>query len=168
MFLSAATMKKYVIKLLIPPLLHLNPFLTIKRLTKAVINLLIIVLLCFILFLNSIFDTRNIWQNVCKENVMLTYWFGRLKTQKIHDQFGDIFLPTLKLVPNWLIMNKRLQELNDAVFSKDDIVFVNKTSGNVIFVDADLGIILYSLIILPLIMIVLMRKILKALFSSRL
>ena len=35
-------------------------------------------------------------------------------------------------------MNKRLQELNDAVFSKDDIVFVNKTSRNVIFVDADL------------------------------
>ena len=35
-------------------------------------------------------------------------------------------------------MNKRLQELNDAVFSKDDIVFVNKTTGNGIFVDADL------------------------------
>ena len=42
-----------------------------------------------------------------------------------------IVLPGLKFVPDWLITNKRLEKLDDVIFSNDDVVFVNTDSDNV-------------------------------------
>ena len=49
------------------------------------------------------------------------------------------FLPTLKFASDWFVTYKMLQELDDFIFSNDDIVFVNKDSDNVIFSSDDMG-----------------------------
>ena len=51
----------------------------------------------------------------------------------------DVFLTTLKFVPDWFVTNKMLEKLGDVVFSKDDIVFVYENSDNVTFFSDDVG-----------------------------
>ena len=70
---------------------------------------------------------------------MLKYCLDRCKTQEMCDKAVDFFLPTLKFASDWFVTYKMLQELDDFIFSNDDIVFVNKDSDNVIFSSDDMG-----------------------------
>ena len=42
------------------------------------------------------------------------------------DEAVVAFLPTLKFVPDWFDKKKMIKELDDAVFSNNDIVFYNE------------------------------------------
>ena len=57
----------------------------------------------------------------------------------MHHKAVDVFLTTLKFVPDWFVTNKMLEKLGDVVFSKDDIVFVYENSDNVTFFSDDVG-----------------------------
>ena len=70
---------------------------------------------------------------------ILKYCLDRYKTQEMYHKAVDVFLTTLKFVPDWFVTNKMLEKLGDVVFSKDDIVFVYENSDNVTFFSDDVG-----------------------------
>ena len=51
----------------------------------------------------------------------------------MYDKAAHAFLSTLKFVFDWFVTNKMLEELNDVVFSNDDMVFFNADSDSVTF-----------------------------------
>ena len=49
------------------------------------------------------------------------------------DRLVNAFARTLKLVPDWFLTNKILEDFDNLIFLNDDIVFVNAGSDNVAF-----------------------------------
>ena len=49
------------------------------------------------------------------------------------DKLVNTFARTLKLVPDWVLTNKILEDFDNLTFLNDDIVFVNAGSDNVAF-----------------------------------
>ena len=47
---------------------------------------------------------------------MVKYCLDRYKTQEMCDKASDAFLPTLNSIADWLVTNKRLEKLDNAVF----------------------------------------------------
>ena len=58
-----------------------------------------------------------------KDPFMLKYGLDRYKIQEVCDKAVDVFLPALEFVPDWFFYKKIIKELDDAVFSNNDIVF---------------------------------------------
>ena len=71
---------------------------------------------------------------------MLKYCLNRYKTQKMCDKAFDYFLPALKFVPDWFVTSKMIENLHNALFAEDDIVFFDEESGNVTFSSDEMGI----------------------------
>ena len=74
---------------------------------------------------------------VSKEPFILKHCLDRYKTQEIGVKAVDNFLPTLKLVPDWFVMN--------AVFSIDDIDLDDMDSVVVTFFSDGMGLITIDL-----------------------
>ena len=70
---------------------------------------------------------------------MLIYCLDRHKAQDMHDKTIDDFLPTLGFVPDWFV-TRMIKRLDDALFSNDDLIFVNKDSNNLTFFSYEMGI----------------------------
>ena len=63
--------------------------------------------------------TREIYDKVVfKEPFMLKYCCDRYKTHEMCDKAVDACFPTLKCIPDWLVVSKLLEKLDGAVFSK--------------------------------------------------
>ena len=75
------------------------------------------------------------------------------------DEAVDNFLPALKFVPDWFVLNNMLEKRN-VVFSNDDI----DLDDSVTFLAIISALLLYTLITLTFILIILMKIILKLLF----
>ena len=114
-------LKKCVIKVSILLLLQYNFFLNAARLKKFVLKLLILALLYLTLFLIDI----NIYP-ISEDPFLLKYCHDRYKTQEIGDKAGNVFLPALKFVPDWFTTKKLTKNLNDDLFSNDDIILLMK------------------------------------------
>ena len=63
----------------------------------------------------------------------------RYKTQKMCDKAVDSFLLALKLVPDWSVMSKMIEKLDNTVFFNDDIIFGGIDSDIVKFFSNDIG-----------------------------
>ena len=70
---------------------------------------------------------------------MLIYCLDRYKAQDIRDKAIDDFLPTLGFVPDWFV-TRMIKRLDDALFSNDDLIFVNKNSNYLTFFSYEMGI----------------------------
>ena len=49
------------------------------------------------------------------------------------DKDVNVFLPTLRFVPDWFVSYEMLEKLDDALFTNDNIIFINRGSNNVPF-----------------------------------
>ena len=56
---------------------------------------------------------------------MLKYCHDRYKTQEMCDKAIDAYLPALKFISDWFVINKMLENLDIIVFSNDNIVFAD-------------------------------------------
>ena len=54
---------------------------------------------------------------------MLKYCVDRYKTQEMCDKAVDTCVQTLTFVPDWFVMSKIIDKLDNVVFSDDYIVF---------------------------------------------
>ena len=54
-------------------------------------------------------------------------------TQEMCGKAVDARLPALKFVPDWLVTNKMLEKLDNAVFVTGSTILFNEDSGNVTF-----------------------------------
>ena len=54
---------------------------------------------------------------------MLKYCVDRYKTQEMFDKTVDTCVQTLTFVPDWFVMSKIIDKLDNVVFSDDYIVF---------------------------------------------
>ena len=54
-------------------------------------------------------------------------------TQEMCGKAVDARLPALKFVPDWLVTNKMLEKLDNAVFVTGSTILFNENSGNVTF-----------------------------------
>ena len=55
------------------------------------------------------------------------------------DEAVDSYLLALKFVPDWLVLSKMIEKLNNALFSNDDIVFHEIDPDIVTFFSNDIG-----------------------------
>ena len=69
---------------------------------------------------------------------MLKYCFDTDKSQETYKEAFNACLPLLKYVPDLLVTNKMVKDLDNAAFFNYHIVFVNANSGNVTFFSDDL------------------------------
>ena len=56
------------------------------------------------------------------------------------DKAVNVFLPTLRFVPDWFVSYKMLEKLDDALFTNDNIIFINGGSNNVPFFGCEMSI----------------------------
>ena len=61
-----------------------------------------------------------------KEPFMLKYCLDRYDTQGMCDNIVDACLLALKFAPNLCVTSKMHEQLDNATFSNDDIVFINE------------------------------------------
>ena len=54
---------------------------------------------------------------------MLKYCVDRYKTQEMCDKAVDTYVQTLAFVPDWFVMSKIIDKIDNVVFSDDYIVF---------------------------------------------
>ena len=54
---------------------------------------------------------------------MLKYCVDRYKTQEMCDKAVDTYVQTLTFVPDWFVMSKIIDKIDNVVFSDDYIVF---------------------------------------------
>ena len=78
----------------------------------------------------------------------------------------DVFLRTLKFLPDWFVTSNMIKKLDDDLFSNDDMIFINKDSNNVTcFSDqSSVDLIVQILIISALMVLTWIKMILKLLF----
>ena len=55
------------------------------------------------------------------------------KTQEMCDKAVDEILITLKFVPDWFVTSAAIKNFHNALFTDDDIFFLDAHSANVIF-----------------------------------
>ena len=60
-------------------------------------------------------------------------------TQEMCGKAVDARLPALKFVPDWLVTNKMLEKLDNAVFVTGSTIFFHEDSGHVTFFSDDMG-----------------------------
>ena len=53
---------------------------------------------------------------------MLKYCLDRYNTQEMCDKAVNAYLPVLKFVPDWFVINEMLETLDYCVFSNDDVM----------------------------------------------
>ena len=70
---------------------------------------------------------------------MLKYCIDRYKTEETSDKVVESYLLAIKFVPDWFIMGKKIEKLDNAVFSNEDIVFGDIDSDIVRFFIFDIG-----------------------------
>ena len=87
---------------------------------------------------------------VSNDSFMLKYYLYRYKTQETCDKVIDDFLPASKFVLNWFVTNKMIKKLHNASFAGDDILFLDKDSGNVTYFSDEMGILSVDLNIINL------------------
>ena len=54
---------------------------------------------------------------------MLKYCLDRCKTQKICDKAVNSYLLTLQFVSNWFLTNRMIEQIDNALFCNDNIIF---------------------------------------------
>ena len=54
--------------------------------------------------------------------LMLKYCLDRYNTQEMRDKAVNAYLPVLKFVPDWFVINEMLETLDYCVFSNDDVM----------------------------------------------
>ena len=72
---------------------------------------------------------------------MLKYCPDKYKSQGMCKEAINACLPLLKFVPDWLVTNKGLKDIDNVVFLNDNIVFANADSDNVTFFSDDMGLV---------------------------
>ena len=76
---------------------------------------------------------------------MLKYCLYRYDTQEMCDKDVDACLPGLKIVPNWFVTKKMLDDLDNVVFYNDNLVFLTEDlrMSNILMMIWDLIIYIY-------------------------
>ena len=77
---------------------------------------------------------------VSEDPFMLKYSLDRYKIQEMCDKAVNAFLPTLRFVPDRFVTYKMLEKLDDALFTNDDIIFINEGSNNIACFGSEMGI----------------------------
>ena len=78
-------------------------------------------------FASNCYKTEEMCDKVTfKEAFMLKYCLDRYDTQGMCDNVVDDCLLALKFVPNLCVTSKMHEQLDNATFSNDDIVFINE------------------------------------------
>ena len=60
--------------------------------------------------------------------------------QEMCDEAVDGFLAALKLIPNWFVTSKTIENFFTALYADENILYFNEDSGGVIFVCNETGI----------------------------
>ena len=74
------------------------------------------------------YKTQKMCYKAFSEDPFMTkYHLNRYKSQEMCDKVVDDFLPTLKIVPAWFLINKMVKKLYDALFA--DATFSSNEMG---------------------------------------
>ena len=80
------------------------------------------------------YKTQEMCDKAVSEDLfMLKYCLDRYKTEQMCDKAVDEILITLKFVPDWFVTSAVIKNFHNALFTDDDIFFLDAHSANVIF-----------------------------------
>ena len=65
---------------------------------------------------------------------MLVFCPDKYKTQQMSDEAVDNYLVALTFIPDWSVKSKMFEKLNNALHTKDDILFYDKNFDKITFI----------------------------------